>query len=302
MKKNILGFVVAIALNIGVNGTATAALDSGATLDFNAYYLDRVCSVPESVALVAPANDPSGTGCAYGIFTDVTSGSYFAMDTNGDGQWTDGTQKTGFETHKDATGAWLPEFTTLPNERYGLTPGATGISLGMGGQGAGTATYDMSDPNRVVLNSFTSGDMDAGWGFFGAAGWHTTTDANGISVATDDGAGNVTLDMSGWTVFWNGGNIDMGQGADATLKCSDTCAEIYSCGWGPEFCAELGLVDGNEGFTLDYTAVVPSGGFAGVAYQLHLEGGVAAVPVPAAVWLFGSGLIGLVGFARCKKT
>jgi len=28
---------------------------------------------------------------------------------------------------------------------------------------------------------------------------------------------------------------------------------------------------------------------------------VAVVPVPAAVWLFGSGLIGLVGFARSKK-
>ena len=28
---------------------------------------------------------------------------------------------------------------------------------------------------------------------------------------------------------------------------------------------------------------------------------VSAVPVPAAVWLFGSGLIGLAGFARRKK-
>jgi hypothetical protein len=28
---------------------------------------------------------------------------------------------------------------------------------------------------------------------------------------------------------------------------------------------------------------------------------VAAVPVPAAVWLFGSGLLGLVGIARRKK-
>jgi hypothetical protein len=28
---------------------------------------------------------------------------------------------------------------------------------------------------------------------------------------------------------------------------------------------------------------------------------VSAVPVPAAVWLFGSGLIGLVGFARREK-
>ncbi|MCK5092950.1 MAG: VPLPA-CTERM sorting domain-containing protein, partial [Gammaproteobacteria bacterium] len=29
--------------------------------------------------------------------------------------------------------------------------------------------------------------------------------------------------------------------------------------------------------------------------------GASVVPVPAAVWLFGSGLIGLVGFARRKK-
>jgi len=27
---------------------------------------------------------------------------------------------------------------------------------------------------------------------------------------------------------------------------------------------------------------------------------VSNIPVPAAVWLFGSGLIGLVGIARCK--
>ena len=32
------------------------------------------------------------------------------------------------------------------------------------------------------------------------------------------------------------------------------------------------------------------------------QGTVSAVPVPSAVWLFGSGLIGLVGFARRKKS
>lgn len=36
------------------------------------------------------------------------------------------------------------------------------------------------------------------------------------------------------------------------------------------------------------------------AWAVH-DGDVCAVPVPTAVWLFGSGLIGLVGFAR-KKT
>ncbi|MCP4042838.1 MAG: VPLPA-CTERM sorting domain-containing protein, partial [Gammaproteobacteria bacterium] len=31
------------------------------------------------------------------------------------------------------------------------------------------------------------------------------------------------------------------------------------------------------------------------------SGDVSAVPVPAAVWLFGSGLIGLLGVARRKR-
>ena len=37
------------------------------------------------------------------------------------------------------------------------------------------------------------------------------------------------------------------------------------------------------------------------AWAVH-SGDVSAVPVPAAVWLFGSGLIGLAGFAKRKKT
>jgi hypothetical protein len=32
-----------------------------------------------------------------------------------------------------------------------------------------------------------------------------------------------------------------------------------------------------------------------------IEGSVSTVPVPAAAWLFGSGLLGLVGVARRKK-
>ena len=49
-----------------------------------------------------------------------------------------------------------------------------------------------------------------------------------------------------------------------------------------------------------------SAGFAGWTAQWHLQGNnslvyTAAVPIPAAVWLFGSGVLGLVGFARRKK-
>ena len=36
-------------------------------------------------------------------------------------------------------------------------------------------------------------------------------------------------------------------------------------------------------------------------YSIYLEGTLSTVPVPAAAWLFGSGLIGLIGFSRRKK-
>ena len=51
----------------------------------------------------------------------------------------------------------------------------------------------------------------------------------------------------------------------------------------------------------------------GVKYALHLEGTVQCqmtpegdcmnhpVPLPAAAWLLGSGLLGLIGVARCRK-
>ncbi len=136
-----------------------------------------------------------------------------------------------FAMDNDGSGAWEKK------ERVGLTAGADGgIALGAT-QGAG--------------------DIDAQWSFFSSTGNHTQ--AASLSVASDDGAGNVTFNMSGWNVFWNSGNIDMGQGADAIVSCSVDCSV-------------------GDTYTLDYDAVVPSGGFAGVAYQLHLEGTVTSDP------------------------
>lgn len=39
----------------------------------------------------------------------------------------------------------------------------------------------------------------------------------------------------------------------------------------------------------------------GAPFQMNITSTVSAVPVPAAVWLFGSGLMGLVGVARRRK-
>lgn len=36
-------------------------------------------------------------------------------------------------------------------------------------------------------------------------------------------------------------------------------------------------------------------------FNFNMHGTLTAVPIPAAVWLFGSGLLGLIGAARCKR-
>jgi len=136
-------------------------------------------------------------------------------------------------------------------------------------------------------NAYAGGNVGpiADWAFFGNTGTNTHA---GLTVSGNDTA----VDMSNWSVNW--GEVPFinmgGPGGVGTLSCTGG-VDANAC--------ELG-----ESFTLDYSAVVPAGdpsGFGGVAYALHLQGTVVnAVPVPAAVWLFGSGLLGLVGVARRK--
>lgn len=139
----------------------------------------------------------------------------------------------------------------------------------------------------ISLGSAYVGDNTgpiATWDFFGNLGTNTH---GGITANT----GDTLVDMTNWAVNWGEvASINMGSGGNsAVLACAG------------------GTCEAGESFTLDYAAVVPTGdpsGFGGAAYTVHLQGlvvEVSAVPVPAAVWLFGSGLLGLVGVARRRK-
>jgi hypothetical protein len=193
MMKNTLIVSALVTTGLIASPAANAALSGGEVLNF----VDGVNGcIP----------DAGGTypNCNYGATT--VSGSYFAMDTAGDGVFS-------------------------PPERIALVSAGTGITLGSA-QGANT--------------------IDLTWSFGGNDGYHTTGTVNGVPHVNPDG----TVDMSGWNVNWNGGDIDMGQGAAATVACVS----------GTMTCAD------GEAFILDYTAIVPSGGFAGFGYALHLEG------------------------------
>jgi hypothetical protein len=141
-----------------------------------------------------------------------------------------------------------------------------------------------------------SPDIDNPWLFFSNTGMHQTTSPS--NILSDDGAGNVTLDFSGWDVTWNGiASIPMGAGA---WDGNPDGVAIMTCG-----------VDCGDGdtYSIAYSARVPAGdpsSFGNVAYRVTMSGTITAppvgeIPVPAAVWLFGSGLVGLVGVARRKK-
>ena len=60
------------------------------------------------------------------------------------------------------------------------------------------------------------------------------------------------------------------------------------------------FLQGTQVTLLRSTAVVECKVLSSYSWAVH-AGNVGAVPVPAAVWLFGSGLIELLGLARRKR-
>lgn len=134
-------------------------------------------------------------------------------------------------------------------------------------------------PGYSIPESPTGAGIDNPWSYFGSTGWHETISP--VSVVNDYGT-TKELGFSGWAVNFDGVRYDLGADELATITC-----ETFAC------------ADG-EAFTLEYSTLVPNDTFIWTPYMLHLEGTISAVPIPSAVWLFGTGLIGLIGMARRK--
>ena len=175
----------------------------------------------------------------------------------------------------DVVGSWFAMDTNGNGVEAGEKTGIesfNGIVLGTNFQAAGGS-------HTGAINGTESPNIDNPWTFFGGTGMHQTTSG----VSADAGAG--TIDLSGWNVAWNGiASIPLIEQGTSTIGCSTaSCSDTST-------------------YTVDGAFEVAGAGFTTVAYTVHLEGHVSAIPVPAAAWLFGSGLLGLAGVARRRKS
>jgi hypothetical protein len=166
---------------------------------------------------------------------------------------------------------------------------------------AGTATVPdatMQPPSGLAVGGTGPGLFQNATFFGGDFGFLAPTTSTAAGIA--NGAGSI-INISGdnfdvlfpiMEAHWNGSLFTMGSSTGGvTMNCT---------GWtsGTGQCTGVHLIDATE----------DSAGFAG--QSLNFDFGVMVeisveppepIPVPAAVWLFGSGLVGLVGVARRKK-
>ena len=241
-----------------------------------------------------------------GLFTMLNpDGSIVA---NGDSTLAYGlrTAVTGTASFDTATGAGTGNFTPFSFFGNGVAA-ATSISFQAIGDG-------MGDPNGTLVLAnmgfnWNSNNgipvsivMDAA-GFFGAV-------QGGLSVSqTLSGSGAVPASNN---ASFFGVNIPIGPSPMVTTTWDTTAIGTVALGTNPSGTLPLvaDTVVNTNVTTGSETGIGGSpmlaGPFAGNSANfaftsIHIDSITSEVPVPAAVWLFGSGLIGLVGVARRRK-
>jgi len=147
--------------------------------------------------------------------------------------------------------------------------------------------FSFTQTNRLPAgDGVVTMSLYEGTGFTGTLLGSTTMDLSGYSLP------NITEDILNFIDFDFSG-IELVVGVTYSVAVTTNDASIFISGSGDDVYA--------GGFTLESApfADLPS---CSPGCDLNFRVTPSAVPVPAAVWLFGSGLLGLVGVARRRSS
>lgn len=277
----------------------------------------RIAAAVAAVIGVSATNVASAVGLADGLY-DMTinntpySGGY---DFGSDGAWNSsftfsclpGTKGCGSQALYDDTAA------QPVNGKYSGVPG-DGVSGTVEIQVVGGAITGVGGFEFDTIPGTAGGDF-AQYG--GSSGFTGSIDAAGNVSLTPTGTLATVGDFPALVdEAWNVDNFNGGTGTGSNFvpnaPNSNTAYDAFSTGSASNASGTINgaLYDGSTAILVKGGSVGSVwGGFFGAQYfevwnvSFAKTGDVPpAIPVPAAVWLFGSGLMGLVGVARRRKS
>ena len=167
-----------------------------------------------------------------------------------------------------------------------------------------TALFSFSANSDIVTHNLTGTIVTPG-DYFGETGTGSFSydDAliTGVELESIDSFSSLSVDFTIFGQTFNE-NDDLSGSPTLTFNNGAPIHLDFLISEIPEPPDDINAIDINEPglITIDVFDP-PSGNLRPVTDGFEVDVSIEAVPVPAAVWLFGSGLIGLIGIARKNK-
>ena len=272
MKKTLLATSIVAALGAGVSTSANAAFTALTAGSYSMSITSGCFAFGNCQTLGTGDFTDNTAGEATFTTTATTAGTRGVGATVGSGTvgGTNGTIEFTLDGAGDMT------ITSYAQDSYLATAGGTFFVDANGASGTSLMTGNIDGSGNVL---FTPTGRE------GMAGAFQTS----IGVAAwNDSAKAAVL---GWDAFSTGTTTNEAKGSSAAFSVTGSVlVDDGSGGWTGTL-ASTGNING-----ANWT------GFNNVQFSESFDVTITAVPVPAAAWLFGSGLLGLVGVARRRKS